>query len=51
MADDVGLGLTRSTTEFFDNNFIPFHQHLADVGTKGFKFASVNVHIVLFVFD
>ena len=51
MAGDVGLGLTRSTNEAFDNNFIPFHQHSADEHIKVFEFASVNVHVVTFVFD
>ena len=51
MAVDVDLGLSRSTTEVFDNNFIPLHQHLAYERTKVFEFASFNVHVVSFVFD
>ena len=51
MTGDLGLCLTRSTTEVVDNNFIPFNQHSADERTKVFEFASVNIHVVLFVFD
>ena len=51
MTGDIGLCLTRSTTEVLDNNFIPLNQHSADEGTKVFVFASFNVHVVVFVFD
>ena len=49
LADDAGLGLSRSA-EVFTNNFIPLHQHLADECTNVFKFVWVNIHVV-FVFD
>ena len=50
MAGNVGLGLTRSTTERFDNNFIPLNQQSADERTKVFEIATINVH-VMSVFD
>ena len=51
MTGDIGPSLTKSPTEVFDNDFIPFNQHSADERTKVFEFASVNIHVVVFVFD
>ena len=51
MTGDLGLCLTRPTTEVFDSNFIPLNQHSADERTKAFEFAPVNFHVGVFVFD
>ena len=34
-----------------DFDLIPFNQHSADERTHVFEFASVNIHIVVFMFD
>ena len=51
MTGDIGPSLTRSPTEVFDKDFIPFNQHMADERSKVFEFASVDIHVVVFVFD